>query len=41
MTGVRVLLGSKSLEKAPSVIEVFGRTKQVAKLYVTLYVILH
>ena len=29
MVGIRVMLGSKSTEKAPSYVEVFGRTHQV------------
>jgi len=29
MVGVRVLIGSQSIERAPSYLEVFGRTTQV------------
>lgn len=30
MVGVRVLMGGRSLERSPSTIEVFNRTKQVS-----------
>ena len=33
MVGVRVLMGCRSLERAPSFIEVFGRTQNVSTNY--------
>ena len=44
MVGVRVLLGSRSLDRAPSTIECFGRVIQVSissVQYVLMVVLIH
>ena len=37
MVGVRVLLGSRSLDRAPSTIECFGRLMQVSLYGIRMY----
>ena len=37
MVGIRVILGGRSLERAPSAIEIFGRTKQVGIIHLSIY----
>ena len=39
MVGVRVMLGSRSLDRAPSYIECFGRTIQVSVVFICVYIL--
>ena len=41
MVGVRVMVGHKSIEKAPSFVELFGRTHQVSTLHQRIYMYMY